>query len=111
MLKIIGFALGWIMKLCFDLTGSYGVSIIIFTLITKILLFPTGILTQFNSIKMIRLMPEEFFISLGLKGLAAFLPLLALTAAAALRLRRKDGADGKRPGDRDGIRDRGKGKG
>lgn len=60
---------------------------------------------------LIRLMPEEFFISLGLKGLAAFLPLLALTAAAALRLRRKDGADGKRPGDRDGIRDRGKGKG
>ena len=59
MLKTIGFALGWIMKLCFDLTGSYGVSIIIFTLITKILLFPTGILTQFNSIKMIRLMPEE----------------------------------------------------
>ncbi len=59
MLKFIGSALGWIMKLCFDLTGNYGVSIILFTLITKVVLFPTAILTQFNSVKMIRLMPEE----------------------------------------------------
>ena len=53
---------------------------------------------------LIRLMPEEFFISLGLKGLAAFVPLLALTVFAAFRLRRKYCVDRNCPGDNDGIR-------
>ena len=58
-MKTIGFALGWIMKLCFNLTGNYGISIILFTFVTKIFLFPVSILTQKNSIKMIKMMPEE----------------------------------------------------
>lgn len=44
---------------CFKLVQNYGLSIILFTLITKILLFPVNILTQKNSIKMVNLMPEQ----------------------------------------------------
>lgn len=47
------------MSLIYNIIGSYGLSIIIFTLFTKILLFPLNMLTQKNSINMVRLMPEE----------------------------------------------------
>ena len=57
--KILGTVLGWIMRGCFSITKNYGISIIVFTFITKIILFPLSILTQKNSIKMVRLMPEE----------------------------------------------------
>jgi len=57
-MKILGSALGWIMRLCFQVTHSYGLSIILFTLATKVILFPVSMLTQHNSIKMIRMMPE-----------------------------------------------------
>ena len=58
-MKTIGHALGWIMQFCFDLTKNYGIAIILFTFITKIFLFPVSIITQKNSIKMIKMMPEE----------------------------------------------------
>lgn len=47
------------MSLIYDLIHNYGLSIIIFTLFTKLLLFPLSLLTQKNSINMVRLMPEE----------------------------------------------------
>lgn len=47
------------MSLIYNLIGNYGLSIIIFTLLTKILLFPLNLLSQKNSIQMVRLMPEE----------------------------------------------------
>lgn len=55
----IGKALGWLMTLCFSLTKNYGLSIILFTFLTKIILFPVNMLTQKNSINMVKLMPEE----------------------------------------------------
>ena len=58
-IKTLGAALGWIMRGCFALTKSYGWSIIIFTFLTKIILFPLSLLTQKNSIKMVQMMPEE----------------------------------------------------
>ena len=54
-IKTLGAALGWIMRGCFALTKS----IIIFTFLTKIILFPLSLLTQKNSIKMVQMMPEE----------------------------------------------------
>ena len=51
--------LGFFMSLCYKLVQNYGLSIILFTLITKIILFPINILTQKNSIKMVNLMPEQ----------------------------------------------------
>ena len=57
--NILYTALGFIMSLCYKLLQNYGLSIILFTLITKFILFPINILTQKNSIKMINLLPEQ----------------------------------------------------
>lgn len=58
-IETLGNLLGWIMRGCFAITKNYGVSIILFTFLTKIILFPLSVLTQKNSIKMVQLMPEE----------------------------------------------------
>ena len=50
--------LGYVMQFCFAICGSYGISIILFTLLTKFLLFPLSIMTQKNSIRMVRLQPK-----------------------------------------------------
>lgn len=50
--------LGYVMLFCFRLVNNYGLSIILFTLLTKAILFPLNIFTQKNSIKMVRLQPE-----------------------------------------------------
>ncbi len=55
---IIGVPLGFIMWLCFTLAKNYGIAILLFTLVTKALMFPLSILVQKNSIKMIRLKPR-----------------------------------------------------
>ncbi|MDL2220698.1 membrane protein insertase YidC [Eubacteriales bacterium OttesenSCG-928-N14] len=54
---IIGTPLGYLMWLCLLLLGNYGVAIIVFTLLTKVILFPLSIWVQKNSIKMIKLQP------------------------------------------------------
>lgn len=58
-MAVLGTILGWVMGIIYDLLHNYGLSIIIFTLFTKFLLFPISLLTQKNSINMVRLMPEE----------------------------------------------------
>lgn len=50
--------LGWIMKLCYDIVGNYGVAIILFTFVSKIILLPISIWVQKNSIKMVKMQPE-----------------------------------------------------
>lgn len=54
----IGTPLGWLMWLCYQLVGSYGIAILVFTLLSKVILLPLSIVVQKNSIKMIRLQPE-----------------------------------------------------
>ena len=54
----IGTPLGWIMWLCYRLVGSYGIAILLFTLLSKVILLPLSVIVQKNSIKMIRLQPE-----------------------------------------------------
>ena len=49
--------LGSIMKLCYDLFNNYGLAIILFTLISKIVLLPITIYVQKNSIKMVKMQP------------------------------------------------------
>lgn len=51
-------AFGIIMKTCYKFTGNYGISIIIFTFVTKFILLPVNLLTQKNSIKMVKIKPE-----------------------------------------------------
>lgn len=64
----IGTPLGWLMRLCYELIGSYGLAIVLFTLLSKVVLLPVSILVQKNSIKMIRLQPEMNQISLRYAG-------------------------------------------
>lgn len=58
-MAVLGTILGWVMSLIYNIINNYGLSIIVFTLFTKFLLFPLSLLTQKNSINMVRLMPEE----------------------------------------------------
>ncbi len=56
--EILGTPLGYLLKLCYDIFKDYGVSIIMFTLLTKVVLFPVSLLVQKNSVKMIKMKPE-----------------------------------------------------
>ena len=55
---IIGVPLGYLMWLCFSLLNNYGLAIILFTILTKVILFPLSVWVQKNSIKMIQIQPE-----------------------------------------------------
>ena len=46
------------MYFCYHLVKDYGVTIILFTLISKIILLPISLMVQKNSIKMVKLQPE-----------------------------------------------------
>ncbi len=55
---VFGIPLGWIMWCLYRLTGSYVLSIVLLTLVSKMILLPLSIAVQKNSIKMVRLQPE-----------------------------------------------------
>lgn len=46
-----------LMRYCYQWTGNYVFAVIIFTLITRVILFPIAMWTQRNSIKMVEIMP------------------------------------------------------
>ncbi len=54
----IGTILGYVMWFCFKIIPVYGVAIIIFTLLTKVIMFPISLIVQKNSIKMVKMKPE-----------------------------------------------------
>ena len=56
--EIIGIPLGWAMWLCYTLVRNYGVALIIFTLITKALMFPMSLKQQKSSVKMAMVKPK-----------------------------------------------------
>lgn len=58
MIDLIGCGFGAIMYWCYALVHNYGIAILLFTVVTKIVLFPLSIWQQKNSIKMVRLQPE-----------------------------------------------------
>ncbi len=60
--------LGYLMKGCFWLLKNYGVAIIFFTLITKIVLMPISVWIQKNSIHMVKIQPQINFIKARLNG-------------------------------------------
>ena len=51
-------ALEWVMKLCYGLCKNYGLAILLFTLLSKIVLLPISVWLQKNSIKMVKMQPE-----------------------------------------------------
>ncbi|MBR3515840.1 MAG: membrane protein insertase YidC [Lachnospiraceae bacterium] len=58
MIDLIGKFFGFFMYYCYRFLQDYGLSIILFTLITKIILLPISIMVQKNSIKMVQMYPE-----------------------------------------------------
>ncbi|MEG1862639.1 MAG: YidC/Oxa1 family membrane protein insertase [Oscillospiraceae bacterium] len=50
--SIISIPLGWVMKVIYELVGNYGVTLILFTLFTKVILLPVAIKQKKSSIKM-----------------------------------------------------------
>lgn len=58
MISAIGNVFGWIMYGCFKLVKDYGWTIVVFTLLTKIIMLPISIMVQKNSIKMVKMYPE-----------------------------------------------------
>ncbi len=57
-MEIISAPLGGLMGLCVSLLRNYGLAIILFTLLTKVLLFPLSLWTHRNGIRMVRIEPE-----------------------------------------------------
>ena len=57
-MSIIGTPLGYIMWACYQIVKNYGISIILFTLATKILLFLVSVKIQKNSIKLVQMKPK-----------------------------------------------------
>lgn len=58
MLDIIAIPLGWIMRYLYNLVGNYGVTLILFTLVTKILLLPLSVKQKKSTIRMAAFQPE-----------------------------------------------------
>ncbi len=54
---LFGMPLGYIMYACYYILGNYGASIILFTLLTKVIMFPLSLISQKNSIIMIKIKP------------------------------------------------------
>ena len=52
----------WTMNICYKLCQNYGLAIILFTLISKIVLLPISIWLQYNSIKLVKMQPELNFV-------------------------------------------------
>lgn len=55
---ILGVPLGYLMTVCYTLVKNYGLAIIIFTVLTKIILIPISIWVHKNGIKIVKLQPE-----------------------------------------------------
>ena len=55
--NIIAVPLGWVMKIIYEVVKNYGLTIILFTLVTKILMFPLAIKQKKSTIKMAAFQP------------------------------------------------------
>ena len=55
---VLGVPFGYVMRLIYSLVQNYGVAIILFTIFSKLLLFPINYKTQKSSAKMQRLNPK-----------------------------------------------------
>ena len=56
-MQVICAPLGWLMRAAYSLTGNYGLAVILFTLMTKVILLPVSLWVHANGIRMVRLEP------------------------------------------------------
>lgn len=62
-MELIYKALEVVMNGCYALCHSYGIAIILFTFVSKVVLLPVSIWVQKNSIKMVKMQPEINFLT------------------------------------------------
>ncbi len=55
---ILGYPLGWIMFLCYHLVNNYGLALILFTILTKLVLVPFAVKQQKSMVKMAAFRPK-----------------------------------------------------
>ena len=55
---IFGYPLGWVMWLFYQVVQNYGVAILLFTLFTRVLLYPLGVKQQKSSARMAIFQPK-----------------------------------------------------
>lgn len=55
---ILGVPLGWLFCLCYKLLADFGWAIILFTLLTKVILFPLSFISQKNAVIMVKIKPQ-----------------------------------------------------
>jgi len=56
-LNTLGTFFGYLINKCYALTENFGIAIIVFTFIVKLILFPISLMSQKNSIKLLKLQP------------------------------------------------------
>lgn len=61
-MRIVHRVLEWILDVCNQICHNYGISIILFTLFSKIVLLPVSVWVHKNMIKMVRMQPDINFI-------------------------------------------------
>ena len=61
-------AFTWLMNGCYYICHNYGLAIILFTLLSKLILLPVSIWVQKNSIKMVKMQPEINYMKARLFG-------------------------------------------
>jgi YidC/Oxa1 family membrane protein insertase len=54
---ILAMPLGWIMRIGYQLTGSYGLAILFFAVVAKVITFPLTLSMQKNSIRLLEIQP------------------------------------------------------
>ena len=57
-MDFLNIPLSALLRLCYDLLKNYGSAIVVFTLLTKVILFPVSLWVQKNGIAMVRLTPQ-----------------------------------------------------
>ena len=67
-MELLYSALELVMNGCYLLCHDYGIAIILFTLVSKIVLLPVSVWVQKNSIKMVKMQPEINFITVKYFG-------------------------------------------
>ena len=58
MLEALAHLFSYIMQPCYDLTGNWWMAVLLFTVIIKIVLMPLALWCQWNSIVMVKIMPD-----------------------------------------------------
>lgn len=68
MLDILGSVFGYVMSLCYDVFQNYGVAIIAFVFITRVIILPISVWVHKNGIKLVKMQPEINFITVNYYG-------------------------------------------